>query len=117
VSERDGIHPLTQVILSIFWFLQLSFQGSETLLAMLQKAYALHMSHAFALVVVDAIGEVHLVREKDGLRRSQGYYGCLRAQERGLNASGVAEHCGVRTVCESRSNTFIAKGTDIILVM
>lgn len=58
---RDGIHPLTQVILSIFWFLQLRFHGSETILAILQKAYALHVSHAFALVVIDAIGEVHLV--------------------------------------------------------
>lgn len=67
--ESDGIHPLTQVILSIFWFLQLRFQGSETVLAILQEAHAFHMSHAFALVVVDAIGEVHLMREKDGLRR------------------------------------------------
>jgi hypothetical protein len=61
VPGRDGIHPLTQVVLSIFWFLQLGFHGSETFLAILQKAYALHVGHAFALVVVDAICEVHLV--------------------------------------------------------
>jgi hypothetical protein len=60
--ERDGIHPLTQVILSVLWFLQLRFHGRETVFAILQKAYALHMSHAFALAVVYAIGEVHLVR-------------------------------------------------------
>ena len=59
--ESNGIHPLTQVILSIFWFLQLRFQGSETVLAILQEAHAFHMSHAFALVVVDAIGEVDLM--------------------------------------------------------
>jgi hypothetical protein len=61
VPKRDGIHPLTQVILSIFRFLQLSFEGSETVFAILQKAHALHVSHAFALVVVNAVGEVHLV--------------------------------------------------------
>jgi len=61
VPERDGIHPLTQVILSVFWLLQLRFQGSETVVAILQEAYAFHMDHAFALVVVDAIGEVHLM--------------------------------------------------------
>ncbi len=61
MPKRDGIHPLTQVILSIFRFFQLSFEGSETVFAILQKTYALHMCHAFALVVVDAVGEVHLV--------------------------------------------------------
>lgn len=61
MPERDGIHPLTQVILSVFWLLQLRFQGSETVVAILQEAYAFHMDHAFALVVVDAIGEVHLM--------------------------------------------------------
>jgi len=86
VPERDGIHPLTQVILSVFWLLQLRFQGSEAVVAILQEAYAFHMIHAFALVVVDAIGEVHLMREKDGLRRGQGYYGCL---EDGFNQSSV----------------------------
>ena len=61
MPKRDGIHPLTQVILSIFWFLQLSFEGSETVFAVLQKAYALHVSHAFALVIVNAVGEIDLV--------------------------------------------------------
>lgn len=61
VPERDGIHPLTEVILSILWFLQLRFHCSETVFAILQEAYAFHMGHAFALVVVDAIGEVHLM--------------------------------------------------------
>ena len=61
MPKRDGIHPLTQVILSIFWFLQLGFEGSETVFAVLQKAYALHVSHAFTLVIVNAVGEIDLV--------------------------------------------------------
>ena len=61
MPERDGIHPLTEVILSILWFLQLRFQGSETVFAILQETYTFHMSHAFALVVIYAIGEVHLM--------------------------------------------------------
>jgi hypothetical protein len=61
VPERDGIHPLTQVVLSVFRFLQLSFQGAETVFSIVKKAYAFHMSHAFALVVINAVSEVHLV--------------------------------------------------------
>ena len=60
-QKDDGIHPLTQVIFSVFGFLQLSFEGPETVFAILQKADALHVRHAFALVVVDAVGEIDLV--------------------------------------------------------
>jgi len=60
-SERDGIHPLTEVILSVFWLLQLSFEGSEAFLVILQKTYALHMGHTFAFVVIDAVSKIYLM--------------------------------------------------------
>jgi hypothetical protein len=34
-----------------------------------------------------------------------------------VDTSNVVEHYDVLTVCESRSNTFIAKDADIIFVM
>ena len=87
MPKGDGIHPLTQVILSVFRFLQLSLEGPEAVLAVLQKADALHVRHAFALVVVDAVGEIHLVREEDGLRGGKGHYGSLGG--RGGKACGM----------------------------
>jgi hypothetical protein len=59
VPKRDGIHPLTQIILlySPYFgsFSSASTAGLRDCLRVLQKAYALHLSHAFALVIVNAV--------------------------------------------------------------
>jgi len=74
VPKEDGIHPLTQVILSVFWFFEFGFERTETFLVVLQETYALHVSHTLTLIVVNSISEVNLVRKKDRLRRGQGHY-------------------------------------------
>ena len=61
VPKEDGIHPLTQVILSVFWFSEFGFKCTETVLVVLQETYALHVSHAFTLIIVNSISEVNLV--------------------------------------------------------
>jgi len=61
VPKDDGIHPLTQVILSVFWFFEFGFKCAETVLVVLQETYALHVSHTLTLIVVDPISEVNLV--------------------------------------------------------
>ncbi len=65
VPKKDGIHPLTQVILSVFWFSKFGFKRSETVLVVLQETYALHVSHSLTLIVVNSIGKVNLVGKKD----------------------------------------------------
>ena len=94
MPKGDGIHPLTQVILSVFRFLQLNLEGPEAVFAV-QKAHALHVRHALALAVVDAVGEVHLVREKDGLRGRKGHYGGLarRSSMRTCRAEPFVTYC------------------------
>ena len=77
VPKEDGIHPLTQVILSVFWFPEFGFKCAEAVLAILQETYAFHVSHTLTLDVVNPIGKVNLVRKKDRLRRGQGDYWSL----------------------------------------
>lgn len=68
--QRTGIiHPLTQVILSILGFAQLNLQRFQAVVAALEEADTLHVWHAIALLVVDAVREVYLVRQKGGLSR------------------------------------------------
>ena len=61
MPKEDGIHPLTQVILSVFWLPKFGFKCAETVLVVLQETYALHVSHTLTLIVVDSISEVNLV--------------------------------------------------------
>ena len=77
VPKEDGIHPLTQVVLSVFWFFEFGFKCTETVLVVLQETHALHVSHTLARIVVDSISEVNLVRKKNRLRRGQGHYWSL----------------------------------------
>ena len=61
VPKEDGIHPLTQVILSVFWFPEFGFQSAETFLVVLQETYAFHVCHTLTLSVVNPISEINLM--------------------------------------------------------
>ena len=61
MPKEDGIHPLTQVILSVFWLPKFGFKCAKTVLIVLQETYALHVSHTLTLIVVDPIGEINLM--------------------------------------------------------
>ena len=56
------IHPLTQIVLSILWFTELSFQRLDTGFAALEKAYTFHVGHSIPVPVVYAISQVDLMR-------------------------------------------------------
>lgn len=60
---------LTEVVFAVLRLAQLRFEGLEALLARLQETDALHVGHALALLIVDLVREVHLVREEYGLCR------------------------------------------------
>jgi hypothetical protein len=61
------IHQLTEIVLSIFRFPELSFQRFYTGLAILEETDAFHVGHAVTLLVIYTVGQVHLVRKQSGL--------------------------------------------------
>ncbi len=54
---------LTEVVFPILRFSQFRRQSVEAILTGLEEAYTLHMRHAIAVLIVDLVGEVDLVRE------------------------------------------------------
>ena len=55
------IHRLTQVILGIFWFSELSLKSLQTMFAALEKTNTFHMRHSVALLIIYAVCQVDLV--------------------------------------------------------
>lgn len=68
---------LTEIVLPILRLAQLGGQSLKTVLIGLEEADALHMGHSVALLIVDFIREVYLVRQEGGLGGRKGDYRCL----------------------------------------
>ena len=58
------IHRLTQVILCIFWFSELSLKNLQAMFVTLEKTNTFHMCHSVPFLVVYAVCQVDLVREQ-----------------------------------------------------
>jgi hypothetical protein len=57
-----AIHQLTEVVLAVLGFTEFPFQGFKAVIACLEEADSLQMSHPVTLGIVHAIGEVDFMR-------------------------------------------------------
>ena len=76
IHEKEE-YPLTEVVFAVLRLAQLGGEGLEAIFAGLEEADTLHMWHAIALLVVDLVREIDLVRQEGRLRSGQGHDRCL----------------------------------------
>jgi hypothetical protein len=103
-----GIHRLTEKVPAVLGRAQLGLERRERGLGRAEEADAAEVRKAVPCSVLEAVGEVHFVREERGLRRRE------RDDRRLQRAKRPPRHGARRgrTVWASSRRTFIPDGSD-----